>query len=195
MPLLEGIPQDMTVEGGQVWSNGAVAYISACRNEGAEPLVFQDLLYYRDRKDVHTPGVRQTFLLAGMSMMMQKAKLDELTITEGPNYEQHAKKWLEANPGKTRLDVPQLTINLRGQSILMPTNFPGEYQLRGIVSEPKEENFDGKKFYIFPFLFGEHTKNPLTLLVYTPERVCDGYIPKDGDEVDAIVWLQGRIVD
>ncbi len=32
--------------------------------------------------------------------------------------------------------------------------------------------------------------------MFVPERVCPkGYVPKAGDEVDMIFWLQGRVID
>ena len=37
-----------------------------------------------------------------------------MTITEGVEYERYVAEWLAQNPGKTRLDVPQLTVDLRG---------------------------------------------------------------------------------
>jgi len=195
MPLLEGVPQDMTVEAVYPWSNGACAFVAACRNEGAEPLVFQTMFYYRDRESLATPGLRQTFLLAGMAYGIRKALLDELTITEGPQYEEYAKKWLEKNPDKTRLDVPQLKVDLRGQSTILPGNAPGDYQLRANITAVQEGEFDGKKYYILPFLLGAETKEPLTLLMYVTERACHGYVPKVGDDIDAIIWLQGRVID
>ena len=82
--------------------------LGACRNEGAMPLFFCNPLYFRDARMLATPGVRHTFLLAGMAYGVRRALLDELTITEGPDYEAHAKAWLEAHPGSSRTDVPQL---------------------------------------------------------------------------------------
>jgi hypothetical protein len=195
MPLLEGIPQDLTVEKVHVWANGACAYVAACRNEGAEPLIFQTMFYYRDRDALMTPGVRHSFLLGGMAYGVRKALLDEMTITEGPQYEDFAKKWLEANPGKTRLDVPQLKLNLRGETILMASNAPGDYQMRARITAIEEGEFDGKKYYMMPFMFGADTKEPLMLMLFVSEKSCRGYVPKVGDDIDAIIWLQGRIVD
>ena len=34
----------------------------------------------------------------------------KMTITEGVEYERYVAEWLAHNPGKTRLDVPQLTV-------------------------------------------------------------------------------------
>ena len=39
-----------------------------------------------------------------------------------------------------------------------------------------------------------NTPNPLRFPLYAPERVCK-IVPQAGDEIDAIIWLQGRIID
>jgi len=195
LPLLEGLAQDMTIEEVHPWSNGACAYVAAARNEDATPLWFQTMFYYRDKEMLSTPGVRQTILLAGMAYGIRPALLDELTVTEGPNYEKFAAEWLEKNPGKTRLDVPQLKVSLRGQSILMPGPGPGDYQLRAAITAVQEADMEGRKIYILPFQLGMDTPAPLTLGLYVTERACNGYVPKVGDEIDALLWLQGRLVD
>ena len=195
LPLLEGLPQDMTVEDVRPWSNGACAFVAAARNEGATPLWFQTMFYYRDREALKTPGVRHTVLLAGMAYGIRKALLDEMTITEGPNYEKFAEEWLKKHPDKTRLDVPQLRVSLRGQSIFMASPKPGDYQLRAPITTIQEAELDGQKIYIMPFLLGADTPAPLTLGLYVTEKACNGYVPKVGDEIDAVLWLQGRLLD
>lgn len=195
LPLLEGLPHDMTVEEVHPWSNGVVAYVGACRNEGAMPLFFCNPLYFRDARMLATPGVRHTFLLAGMAYAVRRALLDELTITEGPDYEAHAKAWLEAHPGSSRTDVPQLKIDLRGKAVFMPGDMPGNYQLRAPVASVEEIEFDGRKVYLLRALLGQETPNPIVLLLYASAKICKNYVPKEGDEIDALLWLQGRLLD
>ncbi len=195
LPLLEGLPHDLTVEEVHPWSNGVVAYVGACRNEGALPLFFCDPLYFRDARMLSTPGVRQTFLLAGMAYGVRRALLDEMTITEGPEYEAHAKAWMEQHPGSARTDVPQLKIDLRGKAIFMPGDMPGNYQLRAPLASVDEVEFDGRKIYMLRALLGEETPSPIALLIYASEKICKNYVPKQGDEIDALLWLQGRLLD
>ncbi len=196
MPLLEGIPQDMTFEEVHPWSNGVTAFVGACRNEGATPLYFHEPFYFRDKEYFSTPGVRQTFLLAGMAYGVRRALLDELTITEGPEFERFAAKWLEEHPGSTRLDVPQLKVDLRGQSVLMPGDMPGDYQLRATIARVEECVLDERKIYMLYIApLGTDTPNPLHLVIYAPEKICKDGPFKEGDEIDALLWLQGRLLD
>ena len=43
----------------------------------------------------------------------------------------------------------------------------------------------------FPF----EDRQPMRLAVYASKMVLGEYEPEAGDEIDAYVWLQGRIID
>ena len=150
-------------------------------------------LLFRDRENL-TPGVRHTFLIAGLAYGLRRALLDEMTITEGVEYERYVAEWLAQNPGKTRLDVPQLTVDLRGARIVVPGDVASEYQIRVPVTSVEEMHIQNEKIYMLIVEFGLNTPNPLRFPLYAPERVCK-IVPQAGDEIDAIIWLQGRIID
>jgi len=194
-PLLEGTPNDMTIEDLYPWSNGVEANVAACRNEDAHPLWFYTPFYFRDREALMTPGVRHTFMLAGLAYGVRKALLDDMTITQGSHFEVWAEKWLEENPDKTRLDVPPLKIPLHGACVLLPSPQYTVYQLRAPILAMLECELSGEKIYILRLAFGLDTPQPLDLPLYAPARVCKNYVPKEGDEIDAIMWLQGRLLD
>lgn len=193
VPFLEGLPMDLTVEDIRPWKSESEAYVAASRNEGGSPIWFHAPLYFRD-KDALTPGVRHTFKLAALAYGVRRALLDEMTITEGPEYEAFCLEWLAQNPDKTRLDVPQLTASLEGARILQPGEYFGDYQLRAPIDAMEETTFAEMKIYKLLIRLGVNTDNPLDLMVYAPENTCK-ITPKVGDEIDALIWLQGRIID
>jgi hypothetical protein len=194
-PLLEGAPNDMTIEDLHPWSSGVEANVGACRNEGALPLWFYTPFYFRDREALMTPGVRHTFMLAGLAYGVRRALLDDMSITDGPRFEVWAEKWLEDNPDKARLDVPPLRISLHGACVLVPSPQYTVYQLRAPILSLEECALSGEKVYILRLAFGLDTPEPLDLPLYASARVCKNYVPKEGDEIDAIMWLQGRLLD
>ena len=70
-----------------------------------------------------------------------------------------------------------------------------EYQLRATVAQVEDhmlEKMPVKLIYLhFPF----ESREPMHLALYAPKTVLKDYEPKEGDEIDAYVWLQGRVVD
>ena len=193
-PLLDGLPNDLLVEDTHPWKTGVDANVAVSMLEGKNPMWFYDPLYGRDQIDL-TPGVTHTFLLAGLAYGLRRALLDELTITKGPQFEAHAAAWLAANPDKERLDVPPLKINIGGKHMIMPGRNFCEYQMRGTVEEMQDchlEKMPVKLLYMsFPF----ENRPALRLAVYASKMACGDYEPEVGHEVDAYVWLQGRIID
>ena len=198
IPFLEGLANELRVEKTHTWKNGIEGEVACAIGDTEDLLWFYNPLYFRDRKIDLTEGVEQTFYMSGLCFAVRPAALDELTITSGAQYEARLAAWLQENPEKTRLDAPSLKVNLRGERILAPTEIAGEYQARAIVQRPEFFNFGPEKgevkIHRFIVTFGQ--KKFLNLMMYASEFAClKGYEPKEGDEVDLLFCLQGRVVD
>ena len=193
-PLLEGLPNDLMVDDIHPWQTGVEASVAVSMLEGKSPMWFYDPLYGRDKDDL-TPGVTHTFLLAGLAYGLRKAVLDEITITQGQRYEAYAQVWLADNPGKTRLDVPPLKVDVSKRHMIMPGRNFCEYQVRATIEEVRDcqlEKMPVKLVYLsFPF----DDRQPMRLPVYASKMTLGDYEPEVGHDIDAYVWLQGRIID
>ena len=194
VPLLDGLPNDLLVEGVQPWSTGVEGHVAVTMIEGRNPMWFYDPLYFRDKEDL-TPGVTHTFVLAGLAFGLRRALLDELTITKGPRYEMYAEAWLNENPDKSRLDVPPLKLDLKGKKIITPGRSFCEYEIRNTVLAVQNTRMDKVEVYMLGMEFGFADREPLRIMVYAPKHLCGDYEPKVGDEIDAYIWLQGRVAD
>lgn len=194
VPLLEGLPNDLTVDDVYAWENGAGANVAVTMLEGKNPMWFYDPLYERDHDDL-TPGITHTFLLAGLAYGLRKALLDEVTITQGPRYEAYAAAWLAENPDKSRLDVPALKVSVAGRHMIMPGRRFCEYQMRGAIEEVEDCQLEKMPVKILYMSFPFEDRPPMRLPVYASKMVLGDYEPQKGDEVDAYVWLQARIID
>ena len=193
-PLLDGLPNDLMVDGVHPWENGMGANVAVSMIEGKNPMWFFDPLYGRDRTDL-TPGVTHTFLIAGLAFAIRKALLDQMTITQGPQYEAYAEQWLEANPGQGRLDVPPLQVDVSDRHMIMPGRNFCEYQMRAVIEEVQDCQLDKMPvkalFVTFPF----ENREPLRLVIYASKMVLGDLEPEAGQAIDAYIWLQGRIID
>lgn len=193
-PLLEGLPNDLLIDDVHPRREGEGADVAAEMLEGKNPMWFFDPLYPRDREDL-TPGVMHTFWLAGVGLTIRKALLDHITVTQGDHFAQYAQAWLAENPDKKSADVPPLKIEIRDKHIIMPGRHFGEYLIRCVIEDIEDWQFEKmpvKALYItFPF---EH-RPPLKLVIYASKFVLRDYEPQKGEEIEAYVWLEGRIID
>ncbi|MGN1038470.1 MAG: hypothetical protein ACI4P0_03645 [Mailhella sp.] len=196
-PLMEGFANTLTIKDCYRWKDNHAGEILAAPEE-FPPLWFYDPLFYRDAEgDVKEKTCE--FLLSGLCFGLRRALLDELTVTQGPAYEKHAIEWMKQHSDKTRLDVPALKIPLKGKTIIDITDHCCEYQCRASIFDVDSFMFGPEntkiKIYRFGIAFGNPEK-PVYAIIYAPERICaKGYVPQEGDDVDMIFWMQGRISD
>ncbi len=196
-PLMEGFSNTLTIKDTYPWKGEHAGEILAGTDD-FPPFWFYAPLFFRDGTgDVQ--GKSFDFLLSGLCFGIRRALLDELTVTQGPAYEKHALEWMKQNPDKTRLDVPALKIPLKGRTLIDITDHCCEYQCRASIFDVDSFMFGPEKsqvkIYRFGVAFGNPEK-PVYAIIYAPERVCyKGYEPKEGDDVDMIFWMQGRVAD
>lgn len=193
VPLLEGFPNDLTVEAIHPRETGG-GDVAVSMLEGKNPMWFFDPLFSRDYDDL-TPGVTHTFWLGAVGLVVRKALLDEITVTQGSQYEAYANEWLSNNPEASRIDVPPLKINIAGKAFIMPGRFFGEYQLRATIEKIQDcqlEKMPIKALFLhFPF----EDRPALHLPLYVSEKTLASLKPEKGQEIEAYAWFEGRIID
>lgn len=193
-PLLEGLPNDLTVEAVFRREAGHGGDVAVLMVEDKNPMWFFDPLYGRDREDL-TPGVTHTFWVAALALGIRKALLDDISLTSGPRYEAWAGDWLEKNPGMKSQDVPPLKLEVKGKHFIMPGRFYGEYQLRAVITRVDECQLDKMPIKILYLDFPFDNRPTLKLPLYASEFVLKGLVPEKGMEIEAYAWLEGRIID
>ncbi len=203
IPLLEGIPNTLLMLDAKPWQNKVAGDVLVHNPAIEKSFWLHNPLYFRDREKLQPESVH-SIKLAGLVYFAGKAMLDDMTITQGPNYEEHAMQYLADNPGKTRLDVPPLKISLAGKQIIGLGRSACEYQARMTVKNLEEfefgpEGVDGdtsamRKMYSFIVNLGTE-EQPMYVVLYASETICKDIELKEGMEIDAYFWLQGRIDD
>ena len=84
---------------------------------------------------------------------------------------------------------------MKGRRMIMPGRRFCEYQLRGEVEEVRQGNLENMPVTLLYLRFPFEQREPMLLPVYATKMVLGEYEPKAGDEIDAYVWLQGRVID
>ncbi len=198
VPLMEGIQTEMIVLDTYEWKSGVSGEVLALHEPTKRPFWFFDPLFFRDKKEDLQKEQPQNFYLAGLVYLVRKALLDEMTITQGENYERYAMQYLADNPDKSRLDVPPMQVSLKGAEIVSLGQKACEYQARGIVRDLKSFTFGPKeaekKVYSFVINAGIG-EEIMPLVLYACESVCGKLELEEGMELDLYFWLQGRVVD
>lgn len=194
VPILEGLPNDLSVDAAHPREEGLGADVAVTMQENMAPMWFYDPFYGRDRDDL-TPGVTHTFNLGAVALAVRKALLDDLTLTSGPHFEAWAAHWLEDNPGMSMRDVPPLKVPVAGRHLIMPGRFYCQYQIRATIEEVDECMFEKMPVRLLYLKFPFDGRPDMRLPVYASRAVLRDYEPEKGQEIDSVIWLQGRIID
>ena len=194
VPLLEGLPNDLEVADIHPRPEGLGGDVAVNMLDGKNPMWFFDPLYSRDKDDL-TPGVTHTFQLAGLALSIRPALLDHITLTDGPQYLAYAEEWLAANPGKTTADVPPLKLDISGKHFILPGRFYGEYQIRALIDRIDECRLDKMPIKILYLTFPFDNRPPMLLPLYVSEYVQKDAKLEEGREIEAYIWLEGRVID
>lgn len=193
-PLLEGYPNDLTIEEVFPHKEGMGADVAVAMLEGQRPMWFFDPLYGRDKDDL-TPGVTHTFWLSAVALGIRKALLDYVTLAQGEEFEAYAEDWLKLNPGKTCLDVPPLKIEIKDRHFIMPGRRYGEYQLRAVIEDIEECQFEKMPVKALHLAFPFDNRPAMHMPLFASQYVLGNYAPEKGQEIEAYAWFQGRIID
>ena len=193
VPLLDGLPNDLTVEEVHPWENGLGAN-GRKHDRGQESACGSLTCSTGGDRDDLTPGITHTFLLAGLAYGLRKALLDEVTITQARNLKPTPKPGWPKTPAHPVWTLP-LKVKVAGRHMIMPGRRFCEYQMRAVIEEVQDcqlEKMPVKLLYLsFPF----ENREPMRLALYVSKMVLGDFEPEKGQEVDAYVWLQARIID
>ena len=82
-----------------------------------------------------------------------------------------------------------------GKRVIMPGRNFCEYEIRGIVEGVEECALEKMPLRVLHLSFPFEDREAMSLPVFASNFVLGDYVPEEGHEVDAYVWLQGRIID
>lgn len=163
-PTAEGMVHDATVTEVVDWANDVEAQL-AVEVAGRRAGLFDAAYFARDRD--YAPGDDVRLELAAFAY--------ELEHTGGDG---------DVDPDAGPAEGPGVFVGFGGGDV-------DDYLFMGRVEAASRHRYRGRTVRRFrvPFV-GDDVEIP----VYAAERVIDGEVPQPGEEVEGVVWLQGRIV-
>ncbi|MFI3270694.1 MAG: hypothetical protein R3Y11_01135 [Pseudomonadota bacterium] len=193
LPLLEGIENVVEIDETYAWANEAEGEISI-QHPGGSPLWLFNPLFYRDRWSCQA-GQKQIMRVAGLAYAMRRATQESIQVKGGPQFDAYAAAYKEKNPSIADADIPPLTLPLKGAHIVQPYQNACDYQIRVPVQDVKTCKYNDEEMYMIAISLGGKDGNALRCMLYASKQVLGDYVPKAGDDIEAIIWLQARFTD
>lgn len=189
----DGIKCRIVIEAIKAWDNGIEGTIEAYIPEGGIISFFDP--YFFLNKESYIVGKEVTVKLGALAYTLQKADQLEIQITEGPMLEIHRQRLLEDDPDVDVSAVTSVPISMDGSAIYFPRGDDGDdAEIRFKVTETDSFICAERSFKRVSGIIMRPDSGDVNIHVYVSDQVLGGYIPQIGDNVDAIVWMQGYLV-
>ncbi|OPY08338.1 MAG: hypothetical protein A4E67_00991 [Syntrophaceae bacterium PtaB.Bin038] len=146
-----------------------------------------DPLYFLD-KDHLEEGREAAFRLSAVAYGLRKC--EPVSLTGGPLFEMLREEYLEENPDRDPAEVTAIPISVAGTACLFPEE-DADAQVMFRVDEVYTFDCGRPVTRLSGVVMRSGEDRELRIDVYASAPALDGYVPRVGDEVQAVVWMQG----
>jgi len=189
--LYDGCVNTVQIQHIRECSDGLEALIGAATEQGADITFFDP--HYHLNKSRYKTGTTQNVIFAALAYRLHPAEQDEILITEGPSQELHRQKILEENPGADISKITSVSFSLKNACGLMPTEIEDDYHYRGVPQHISQLQIDELTLLQIRLTILRDSESGFDILLYASEFALGGYRPQIGQDIEGVLWLQGRL--
>ena len=195
--VLDGAPTEVTISKVEPWEYGIEGWVhGSVTSEGAS-ICFFDSMYFAG-----TAGLKEgdvvTYQLAGLAYWLRPIQLRSFEVREGGMWEMEKQRRLEAGESLEEASRP-VEVHMTGATIFLPRGSDGDArddaQFQGVIEAIDTFEHDGQKVYRLEMVLMRPEDEEFRMPVYASERALDGYVPRLGEDVEGVMWVQGRRIE
>ncbi len=189
VPLLRGANFPADIRGSYTWNNPALGeYAVSVRDHILD--LFDPFFILDFKSGEKTPMV----CLSAVALRLEEFKGKSFVVDKGGFYEHKLEEFLKGNPNKKKKDFksPEIHLTKATFRMLVPTEYSSEYEIVASIEDIEHTSFLDRPVHILTINL-EHTvaKEFFKIPLYVTDKTLNGYVPKIGDSISAIVWFQG----
>lgn len=190
---LDGIHHRITVDRVEPWEYGIEGWIHGRVTAEKVPFAFFDTDYFAGSAEVE-PGDNVDVRLAALAYWLRPIRSRTFEIGEGAMWETARQRRLDDGESVEAAERP-VTIHMTGAAIFLPRgeDAPDDAQFQGVIDALTSFMHHGQRIYRLEIAVMRPGDEDFCLPIYAAERVLDGYVPKLGDDVEGLIWLQGHL--
>lgn len=189
---LDGAPLPVTVRRITPWTHGLEGWVEADVIGAGMPIHFFDNLFYAGAAHLQ-PGQQAEFVLAGLAYVLKPIEQQFIEVGEGALWEMERDQRL-ANGASPEEAAQPVRIHMAGAAIFWQLGnseeSPDDAQFQGTIEAIDSFEHDSQRAYRLELLLGR-TDGEFRLPVFAAAKVLQGYVPRLGEDVQGVLWLQG----
>lgn len=192
--LLDGIRHSVTVDHVEPWEHHIEGWIHALVTNEKIPLTFFDTRYYAGSASLQS-GQRIDISLAGLAYSLEPMVQHSIEIGEGALWEMERQRRLDRGESLQDASKP-VSLILSGMAALLPRTGEAcdDAEFRGLIDSIVKLEHGDLTFYRLEIVVLRPNDEAFKIPIFVSERVIGSYIPRLGEDVQGVMWVQGYVL-
>lgn len=190
---LDGAPSQVTISEVAPWEYGIEGWIHGSVTSEEVPICFFDTMYFAGTAGLMEGDV-VSYQLAGLAYWLRPIQLRSFEISEGALWEIEKQRRLDKGEPLEEASRP-VEVHMTGSSLYLPHgtgDSRDNAQFQGVIEAIEMLEHDGQKVYRLEMVLMRPGDEEFRMPVYASERALEGYVPRLGEDVEGVMWVQGR---
>ena len=190
--VLDGALTEVNISKVEPWEYGIEGWVEGTVASANASICFFDTMYFAGTAGL-AKGDVVSYRLAGLSYWLRPIQSRSFEIREGAMWEMERQRRLDAGESPEDASRP-VEVHLTGAAIYIPRSGDArdEGEFQGVIDAIDTIEHDGQKVYRLEMVLMRPNDEDFRLPVYASERALKGYVPRLGDDVEGVMWVQGR---
>ena len=195
--VLDGVPTEVTISKVEPWEYGIEGWVHGSVTREGASICFFDTMYFAGTAGLKEGDVAN-YQLAGLAYWLRPIQLRSFEVREGGMWEMEKQRRLEAGESLEEASRP-VEVHMTGAAIFLPRGSDGDArddaQFQGVIEAIDTFEHDGQKVYRLEMVLMRPEDEEFRMPVYASERALGGYVPRLGEDVEGVMWVQGRRIE
>lgn len=190
--MLDGANTKVTISKIEPWEYGIEGWVRGTVTEAEVSICFFDTMYFAGTSGLQEGDVVE-YSLAGLAYFLRPIQMRSFEVGEGKLWEMQKQQRLDKGESIEEASRP-VEVHLTGAAMFLPRDGDArdDAQFQGVIETIDIFEHDGQKIYRMDMVLMRPIDNEFRLPVYVSERNLNGYEPRLGDDVEGVLWVQGR---
>ena len=191
--LSNGIVHSAIVRKVEPWEGGIEGWLHVDVTAEEVGLAFFDVRYYAGSANLQ-PGQKVDVCVAGLAYSLRPMAQTSIEVREGGLWEMEKQRRLD--DGESSEEASRsVTLMLAGMAMLIPRSGEqcGDAEFSGVVEAIEVFTHSEVKMYRLELVVMRPEEEAFKLPVFVSESVLDGYVPRLGEDVQGVMWIQGHL--
>lgn len=192
--VLDGIRHTVQVERIESWEYGIEGWLHVRVTDEEVSLAFFDTRFYAGSAEIQA-GERIDVMLAGIAYSLEPLRQTSIEINEGPFWEMEKQRRLDEGKSPEEAAKP-VKLMLSGMSAFFPRSGDecDDAEFAGVIDDIQSFQHGEIAMYRLEVVVLRPGDESFRLPIFVSEVVLNGYVPRLGEDVRGLMWVQGYVV-